>query len=115
MVGGMLAFPLLPSIGELRNKTDAKPLSVIQEHAGEIRHFAAGFRNYISGLRAALQQCVATGTTAHGVLPDGCEYLIIGKAMKFPEMKIRDKGPLCELVVISGAPLKTPDNTTFAH
>jgi predicted acyltransferase (DUF342 family) len=115
LVGGMLAIPLIPSINELRNLTDAKPLSVIQEHAGEIRHFASGFRNYISGLRPALQQCVATGTTAHGVLPDGCEYLIIGKPIKFPEMKIRDKEPLCELVVISGALLKTPDNTTFAH
>jgi len=115
LVGGLLAVPLIPSIGELRNQTDAKPLSVIQEHAGEIRHFASGFRNYISGLRPALQQCIATGTTAHGVLPDGCEYFILGKTVEFPEMKIRDKEQVCELVVIAGAPLKTPDNTTFAH
>lgn len=115
LLGGLLAFPLLPSIYELQNLTDAKPLSVIQEHAGEIRHFASGFRNYISGLRPALQQCTATGTTAHGVLPDGCEYLILGKTVKFPELKIRDKEPLCELVVIAGTLLKTPDNTNFAH
>ena len=115
LLGGLLAVPLLPSIHELRYLTDSKPLSVIQEHAGEIRHFASGFRNYISGLRPALQQCTATGTTAHGVLPDGCEYLILGKTVKFPEMKVRDKEPLCELVVISGAPLRTPDNTTFVH
>ena len=115
LVGGLLAVPLIPSIGELRNQTDAKPLSVIQEHAGEIRHFASGFRNYISGLRPALQQCIATGTTAHGVLPDGCEYFILGKTVEFPEMKIRDKEQVCELVVIAGAPLKTPGNTTFAH
>lgn len=115
LVGGMLAVPLIPSISELRNQTDSKPLGVIQEHAGEIRHFASGFRNYISSLRPALQQCVATRTTAHGVMADGCEYLILGKAVKFPEMKIRDNEPLCELVVISGALLKTPDNTTFAH
>jgi predicted acyltransferase (DUF342 family) len=115
LVGGMLAVPLIPSINELRNQTDSKPLGVIQEHAGEIRHFASGFRNYISGLRPALQQCVATGTTAHGVLPDGCEYFILGKTVQFPEMKIRDKESVCELVVISGAPLKTPNNTTFQH
>jgi predicted acyltransferase (DUF342 family) len=115
MLLGMLAFPLIPSLTELHNQRDAKPLSVIQEHAGEIRHFASGFRNYISGLRPALQQCVATGTTAHGVLPDGCEYLILGKTVKFPEMKMRDKEPLCELVVLAGTLLKTPDNTTFAH
>jgi len=115
MLLGMLAFPLVPSLVELRNQSDAKPLSVIQEHAGEIRHFASGFRNYISGLRPALQQCVATGTTARGVLPDGCEYLILGKTVKFPELKVRDKEPLCELVVLAGTLLKTPDNTTFAH
>ncbi len=115
MVVGMLAVPLIPSITELRNQTDSKPLSVIQEHAGEIRHFASGFRNYISGLRPVLQQCVATGTTAHGVLPDGCEYLVLGKTVKFPEIKIRDQEPVCELVVLAGALLKTPDNTTFVH
>jgi predicted acyltransferase (DUF342 family) len=115
MVLGMLAVPLIPSLKELRDPTDCKPLSVIQEHAGEIRHFASGFRNYISSLRPALQQCTATGTTAHGVLPDGCEYLILGRPVNFSEMKIRDKEAVCELVVLAGTLLKTPDNTTFAH
>jgi len=41
--------------------------------------------------------------------------LILGKTTKFPELKIRDKEPLCELVVLDGTLLKTPDNTTFAH
>jgi predicted acyltransferase (DUF342 family) len=115
MVGCLLAAPLIPSVTELRHKTDAQPLGVIQEHAGEIRHFASGFRNYISALRPALQQCIATGTTAHGVLPDGCEYLILGRSAGLPEVKIRDKEPVCELVVISGAPLKTPNDTNFVH
>ena len=115
MVGGMLAVPLIPSLRELREPTDCKPLSVIQEHAGEIRHFASGFRNYIARLRPALQQCAATGTTAHGVLPDGCEYLILGRPVNLSEMKIRDKEAVCELVVLAGTLLKTPDNTTFAH
>ncbi len=115
MVVAMLGIPLIPSFRELRNQTDAKPLSVIQEHAGEIRHFASGFRNYISGLRPALRQCIATGTTAHGVLADGCEYLILGKTVKFPEVKIKDREPICELVVLAGTLLKTPSNTVFVH
>jgi cytoskeletal protein CcmA (bactofilin family) len=112
-IAGMLTLPLIPSIVELRNKSDAKPLNVIQEHAGEIRHFAAGFRAYIAELQPSLQQCVATGASARGVLPDRCEYLILGPLNSFVPTKGRDAA--CELVILAGAELCTPDHITFSR
>ena len=111
MVFGMLAIPLIPSLVELRVKSDAQPLSVIQAHAGEIRHFASGFRTYISALHEALQQCTKTGTTAHGVLPDGCEYLIWGKPSKLPDIPTKHK--VCDLVIVAGAEFVTPGSIVF--
>jgi predicted acyltransferase (DUF342 family) len=113
MVAGMLALPLIPSLVELRTKSDAQPLSVIQEHAGEIRHFATSFRTYIAGLQQALQQCVDTGTTAHGVLPDGCEYLIWGRPSRLPDLPTKQKA--CDLVIVAGTEFITPEDTTFSR
>lgn len=113
--GCLLVFPLLPALVELRFKTDAQPLNVIQQHAGEIRHFANGFRTYISGLQPSLQQCISTRTIARGVLPDGCEYLILGKHEGRAALHIREKDGTCELVIVAGTELATPAGITFHH
>ena len=57
----MLMLPLVPAFVELRRKSDASPLNVVQQHAGEIRHFANSFRTYIQVLGPTLKQCVALG------------------------------------------------------
>ena len=80
----MLMLPLVPAFVELRLKSDASPLNVVQQHAGEIRHFANSFRTYIRVLEPTLQQCVASGTTASGILSDGVEYLALGRATISP-------------------------------
>jgi hypothetical protein len=80
VVGLMFTLPLLPALVELRRKTDALPLSVVQQNAGEIRHFANSFRTYIQGLDPILQRCVDSGTTATGTLADGEEYVVLGRA-----------------------------------
>jgi cytoskeletal protein CcmA (bactofilin family) len=113
LVGFMLAIPLIPSLGELRNKSDAKPLNVIQEHAGEIRHFANGFRNYIGSVKENYEQCVATETTARGVLNDGCEYLILGKRVGADELLIRKD--TCDVVIVAGTDFTAPDATIFSR
>lgn len=113
--GCLLVFPLIPSLVELRYKSDAQPLSVIQQHAGEIRHFANGFRTYLGSIQPIFQQCVSKQTTARGVLPDGCEYLILGKFDGPSVLPIREKDATCELVIMSGTELATPAGATFAH
>ena len=68
----MFMLPLVPALVELKRKSDALPLAVIQQHAGEIRHFANSFRTYIQILGPTLQQCVASGTTASSGLSAYC-------------------------------------------
>ena len=63
LAGILFVLPLLPALIELRLKRDAHPLNVIQQYAGEIRHFSYGFRVYIEALLEPLQKCVASGTT----------------------------------------------------
>ena len=79
VVGLMFMLPLIPALVELRRKSDALPLQVVQQNAGEIRHFAIGFREYIKGLEPTMQRCVADGTSATGTLPDGEEYVVLGR------------------------------------
>ena len=113
LLGMMLALPLVPALIELRQKTDAKPLSVIQEHAGEIRHFANGFRNYASSLQGMLQQCIATRSTARGIMPDACEYLLLGRQLNPRDLPVREYDATCDLVLVSGVPFKTPPDIVF--
>src|SRR5271155_5634821 len=75
----MFVLPLVPALVELRRKSDALPLSVVQQNAGEIRYFSDSFRAYINGLEPIMQGCVAAGTTATGALPDGEEYVVLGR------------------------------------
>src|ERR1700690_2553864 len=80
VVSLMFMLPLVPALVELRRKSDALPLNVIQQNAGEIRHFANSFRTYIKGLEPIMQRCVASGTTDSGTLPDGGACFSLGGA-----------------------------------
>ena len=113
LAGALFMLPLLPAIVELRLKRDAQPLSVIQQYGGEIRHFAHGFRTYTAGLRPLLQECVVSRTTATGTLPDGDEYLLLGRADNGFFMPPGKKEATCPLVVAAGMDVALPDGMTF--
>ena len=91
-VGVMFMLPLLPALVELKRKSDALPLNVVQQNAGEIRHFASSFRTYIQALEPILQRCVASGETASGTLPDGVEYLALDRCEDPQALPIRATG-----------------------
>ena len=110
----LFTFPLLPALTELRLKRDAQPLNVIQQHAGEIRHFSYGFRSYIADLLEPLRECVASGTTARGTMPDGGQYLLLGIADNMRLVSNGGKTRTCQSVVAAGVDLVLPDGITFA-
>jgi cytoskeletal protein CcmA (bactofilin family) len=110
----LFALPLLPAVQELRLKHDAEPLNVIQQYAGEIRHFAYGFRNYIETIQQPLLHCVAQGTTATGTLPDGDEYLLLGGGDNLSLASGgKIKGSSCPLVLAVGRDTALPGGLTF--
>ena len=109
----LFMLPLVPAWLELRRKSDALPLSVVQQNAGEIRYFSDSFRAYIKGLEPIMLRCVAGGTTASGTLPDGEEYVVVGRADEPLVLapKQRDK---THLVMGGGVDLILPAETRFA-
>jgi cytoskeletal protein CcmA (bactofilin family) len=109
----MFVLPLVPAFVELKRKSDASPLNVVQQHAGEIRHFANSFRTYIQVLEPTLQQCVAAGATASGIMPDGVEFLALGRGDDSQTLPIQQPGAVCPVTIAAGSDLVVPPEITF--
>src|SRR5579864_500641 len=114
LLGGVLfLLPMLPAIGELRLKRDAQPLDVIQQYAGDIRHFAYGFREYVQKLSEPLQVCVASGESSTATLPGGDRCLLLGNKNITPLTLTEKEDAVCPFVVVGGVDLVLPDGLTF--
>ena len=114
LVSLMVALPLIPTFVELRRKSDALPLDVIQQYAGEIRHFANSFRAYIKGLEPTIERCVASGTTATGTLSDGEDFVVLGRSEESVVLALRQQDAVHPVVMVAGADLITPAEATFS-
>jgi hypothetical protein len=114
LAGVLFMLPMLPAIMELCLKRDAQPLDVVQQYGGDIRHFAYGFRNYMAELQLPLQQCVASGTTARGILPKGDEYILLGGPPTASCLPVGEQDETCALVVAAGSDIVLPDRLTFS-
>ncbi len=114
LVGALFLAPLIPAFVELRLKRDAQALNVIQQYAGDIRHFSFGFRSYASDLLALLEKCAATGDTATGTLPHGDRYLLLGRPDTAQLVSPDAVEKTCDFVVAAGTDLTLPDGITFA-
>lgn len=113
--GVVFLLPLIPALAELKRQEDGLPLKVIQEHAGEIRYFADGFRNYIKTLEPTLQECLASGRTAKGTMPDGAEYLVLGRSEEALSLPLQQRDEICPMVLATGGDLILPSATTFSR
>ena len=115
LTGVLMVLPLVPALSELRGKTDALPLSVIQQHTGEIRFFADGFRTYMKGLEPALQECVSSGAHATGTMPDGAEYLVLGRGEEALFLPFRERNEFKPVMIASATDLLLPSETNFSR
>ncbi len=113
LAGIVFVVPLLPALIELRLKRDAHPLNVIQQYAGEIRHFSYGFRVYIEALLEPLQKCVVSHTSLKGAMPDGDKYLLLGHSSAPLSSSIGEKTPNCSSIVAAGVDMVFPNGITF--
>src|SRR5277367_5559982 len=111
----MFMLPLVPALAELYRKSDALPLNVVQQNAGDVRHFANGFRGYIKVLEPILQGCVAAGSTASGTLPDGVDYVVLGRADEALVLSLRQTDATHPVLVVAGVDLSMPADTTFSQ
>jgi cytoskeletal protein CcmA (bactofilin family) len=111
----MLMLPLVPALVELYRKSDAQPLNVVQQNAGEIRHFANSFRDYIKGLEPILHHCVADATSASGALPDGEEYVVLGRADEPLMLALQQRNETRPVMMAAGIDLIVPPSGTFSR
>ena len=109
----LFMIPMLPAIFELRLKQDAQPLNVVQQYAGDIRHFAHRFGDYVQRLSPLLEDCAATGTNSTTKLPGGDECLLLGRNSTGSAIPAGPKALTCALVIIAAADLALPDEMTF--
>src|SRR5580692_3933589 len=108
LTSALMLLPLVPAFTELHGKSDALPLSVIQQHTGEIRFFADGFRNYIKGLEPVLGECVRSGGHTTGTMPDGSEYLVLGRGEEALLLPFRERNEFRPVMIASGSDLLLP-------
>jgi cytoskeletal protein CcmA (bactofilin family) len=104
----LLALPLTPGVLELYRKSDASPLVVVQQNAGDVRFFADGFRSYLNAIQPALHECLASGNDLTVTMPDGDTCIVLGAASSFATGT-----RTCSEVVVSGSDLELPPETTF--
>lgn len=82
---GWITLPLLPAFHELIRKTDADPLRVVRRSDTDVRHFAAGFREFLQRhFAVALEECAAGDAPLAGDLTDGTPYRVLPPAMDRP-------------------------------
>jgi len=107
-------LPLIPALVELRRKSDALPLSVIQQHAGEIRHFADSFRSYIKELETLLRESLHSRAAVFGTLPDGTDYLVLGCGDEALRLPLKEENGLCPLLIATNSNLRLPSHIKFS-
>lgn len=111
----LFLLPLLPSLIELQLATDTRPLKVIQDYDGNIRHFALGFRSYIEKNFANLfSSNEAEGAKAkEGMLRDETPFVITGSdgQLKLNSNEVNKRAT--SKLIVSIAPLNLPNNFLF--
>jgi predicted acyltransferase (DUF342 family) len=115
IVSVLLALPLTPALAELRRKSDAVPLNVIQQHGGEIRHFANSFRAYIKDLEPIMRQCIAQGTNATGTLADGADYMVLAQVDERLMIALQQRDASHPVVLVAAVDLIVPPATTLSQ
>src|ERR1051325_10231472 len=75
------SIPLIPTVVEMRRRTEARPLIVERENDGEVRHFARRFRAYLqANFRSpTVVDCVRKGIPISGQFHDGTAYRVVGR------------------------------------
>jgi hypothetical protein len=104
----LLTLPLAPGILELYRQSDAAPLVVVQQNAGDVRFFADGFRSYLAAIQPALHESLASGHDLRVTMPDGDTCIVLAAASSFAS-----DTRTCSEVIVSGSDLDLPPETTF--
>jgi cytoskeletal protein CcmA (bactofilin family) len=114
LVLALTVLPFIPAIVEWRRKTDAEPLAVVYSSAVDVRHFANGFRDYITDrLGGLLEVCRDKGMTEWGKLDDGTPFVAVGHKDAVPLTADEIKARASHHVIVSSSDLLLPERMMF--
>ena len=105
---GLFTLPLLPALREWRERRDTAPLPILQEHAGDIQHFAQRFRTFIVGEIDAL---LARRPTAEPVE----NYSLCEKDGAFTPGRDESSARAAQRIIIAWGELTLPGNLIFTR
>jgi hypothetical protein len=110
------ALPLIPTMIEMRKRTQAKPLAVDRDNDGEVRHFAKRFKSYLESNfpQTSLREYIDRGEELDGSFGDGTPYQVLGRETDAFVNAARSSGSVHALTVFS-APIALPDRLKFTH
>jgi cytoskeletal protein CcmA (bactofilin family) len=115
VAGALFLLPLVPSFWELHRKSDAAALSVIQQHAGEIRYFADSFRGYIKPLEPLLNECGRSGRMVAGTMSDGTDYVVLGGRGGPLHLPVSPEDHDFQVLIAAADDLAVPSNAAFSR
>ena len=104
-------LPLIPALRELLRPSDAEPLTMVGQDAGDLAIFAEGFRGY---LRRQLPDAFSLGVTSNlgAALPDGTPVVQLnGRPDVLKEVAGRDG--FIDRLVVTSSPVQLPGRETF--
>ena len=108
------SIPFIPTVEELRRRTEARPLIVDRENDGEVRHFARRFKAYLqSNFRSpTIVDCIRKGVPVSGHFHDGTEYRVVARDVAVAALGGARRS--MQGVVVFTGPVVLPERLTFS-
>jgi len=103
-----LCLPFIPGIIEVRKKTDAAPLKVIQQYDVDVHYFANTFRNYVKQHFSALLSDTQAANAAQGKLEDDTQYFVVNHNHEIPLTEEERNAMTTHSMLLSTDSLKLP-------
>ena len=111
---GWLVLPFLPGIIEIRKKTDASPLKVVQEYDVDVHYFANVFRGYVEQhFPDLLGNTQDTPKGMQGKLEDGTQYYLLNQKDAIPLQESEKQSKITRTMLVSVDSLKLPGAMSY--
>ena len=105
-------LPLLPALRELVAPSDAEPLTMVGQDAGDLTIFAEGFRNYLKRQLPDVMSLGMTPATPIAELPDGTPVVHLnGRPEVLSEVTSAER--LVSHLVVTNGPVALPGGEMF--
>lgn len=109
-----LCLPFIPGMVEIRKKTDAYPLKVVQEYDVDVHFFANVFREYVMKCFSGyIGDNRSVPETVEGKLEDDTRYYILGdrQTLPLPENEINEQ--MTHSMLIAAGSLELPGAMSY--